>query len=539
MNPPLEAGPLESGSAVSSAEETENASIPFAVKLELVLEDPETIRDLIAYTEGESRNRFATEALRIGLLALKQARGQLDADLVRKEGERLILQLENQLREHATHLNDSFTHVLKEYFDPEDGRFHERVERLVKQDGELEQVLNRQIGVEDSELCKTLAAHFGNESPLMKILGLEQPDGLLASFRISLEEQLKTQRDHLLKQFSLDYKEGALSRFLGELEERQGEFSDDLHKKVDVIVKEFSLDQEDSALNRLVKNVERAQQTITKEFSLDEDTSALSRLKKELLELHETQRKTNQEFQEDVKGTLQAMVARKQESQRSTRHGLEFEDAVCEFLEYELRKTGDIVRRTGNETGCIKKCKVGDAVIELGSESAAPETKIVIEAKENAQYTFAKARSEIETARENRDSEVGIFVFSQKTVSDKIEQFARYGNDIFLIWDSETTQSDVVFQSGISLARALCVRKRAERESTTADFSEFDRCCQSIEKQVCALDEIEKWTSTIQKNSDRILNKLKKIRNTLEEELETLATNIDDLKMHLSQGVER
>jgi len=533
MNPSLEAE-----SSVSTSAEIEDASIPFAVTLELVLEDAETIRELIAYPEGASRDRFATEALRIGLLALKQARGQLDADLVRKEGDRLILQLENQLSEHATLLNDRFTHVLKDYFDPEDGRFHERVERLVKQDGELEQLLHRQIGDEDSELCKTLAAHFGKESQLMKILGLESSDGLLATFRDSLEEQLKTQRDHLLKQFSLDYKEGALARFLGELEERQGEFSDDLHKKVDIIVKEFSLDQEDSALNRLVKNVERAQRTITKEFSLDEETSALTRLKKELLELHESQRKTNQEFQEEVKGTLNAMVARKQESQRSTRHGLEFEDAVCEFLEFELRKTGDVVHRTGNETGCIKKCKVGDAVVVLSSESIAPEAKIVVEAKENAQYTLAKARSEIETARENRESEIGIFVFSQKTVSENIDQFARFGNDIFLVWDPENTQNDVVFQSGISLAKALCVRKRAERQSVSIDLSEFDRVCLAIEKQVGALDDIETWSTTIQNNSDKILKKLRKIRHTLDDELETLSEQIEDLKMHLSQSMD-
>jgi len=46
---------------------------------------------------------------------------------------------------------------LKEYFDPKSGRLAERLGRLVKRDGELEQVLRRHVGGDSSELAQTLA----------------------------------------------------------------------------------------------------------------------------------------------------------------------------------------------------------------------------------------------------------------------------------------------------------------------------------------------------------------------------------------------
>ena len=108
------------------------------------------------------------------------------------------------------------------------------------------------------------------------------------------------------------------------------------------------------------------------------------------------------------------MMARREEAERSTQHGLVFEDAVCQYLEFHAQQTGDIATRTGQTTGLIKNCKRGDCVVELGPDSAAPAAKIVVEAKEEASYTLPKARAEIEIARKNRDAQIGLFIFSKK-----------------------------------------------------------------------------------------------------------------------------
>ena len=101
---------------------------------------------------------------------MRQARGQVDGEQIRRQTDHMLLALQTQLNEHATLVHNRLTASLKDYFDPDSGRFQERVNRLIRKDGELEDLLRRQIGTEDSELAKTLSAHVGQESPLLKLL---------------------------------------------------------------------------------------------------------------------------------------------------------------------------------------------------------------------------------------------------------------------------------------------------------------------------------------------------------------------------------
>src|SRR4051794_26552653 len=79
--------------------------IPFRLALSLTVEDSDTISELCRHPEGEVREQFALDALRIGVLALRQARGEIDGEQIRREGERLLLALQNQLSEHAQLVN--------------------------------------------------------------------------------------------------------------------------------------------------------------------------------------------------------------------------------------------------------------------------------------------------------------------------------------------------------------------------------------------------------------------------------------------------
>jgi len=508
--------------------------LPFSLPLELVVRDAEIIAELASYPEGAERLDFASQALRIGVLALKQARGRIDADLVRQESERMLTELQRGLNEHAQLVQTRLTGSLKEYFDPQDGRFHERVERLVQRDGELEQILRRQVGSDDSELGKTLRAHFGAESPLMNLLNPDQSKGLLASLRQTLDEQLNTQREHMLSEFSLDNKEGALSRLVSELVDNHGEASGQLQEKIDELMRQFSLNDDDSALSQLVRNVDRAQKTITNEFSLDDEGSALARLKRELLTLMSEQQEGTRKFQEEVKVTLESMTARKREAAKSTRHGLEFEDAVFEFVQRESNRVGDVATPTGNTTGHIKSCKVGDCLIELGPDTAAAGESIVVEAKEKAAYQLSVARDELDTARKNRDAQIGLFVFSKKSAPEGCEPLARYGQDVFVVWDAEDAATDLYMQVGISLARALCVRRRYEQTESTVDFSDVDKSILEIEKRASTLEDVATWAKTIQSNSEKILTRINATRKSLEQQAELLRDKTDALKDSLS-----
>jgi hypothetical protein len=510
--------------------DAERAETPDTLTLHLTVADRDTIDELLAFGELEEREHFALNALRIGVLALRQARGRVDADLIQRETQRMLSTLQTQLSAHASAVNERLTGSLKEYFDPQSGRFHERVQQLVKQDGELEQMLRRQIGSEDSELCKTLVGHVGQQSPLMKLLDPRESEGLLSTMAQTLEERLTAQRNQVLREFSLDNKEGALARMITELTGSHGQLTEALGKKIDTVMGEFSLDKDDSALSRLVRNVERAQSTITREFSLDEEASALARMRRELLAILKSHNETNTAFQEEVKIALGKMVARREEAERSTRHGVAFEDAVCEFIEHYVRATGDIATRTGCTTGLIKARKFGDCVIELGPESAAPNARIVIEAKESADYSLPAARMEIENARKNRDAQVGLFIFSSKTAPAGIDEVSRVGNDVFVVWDSENPATDLHLKIGLTLARALCIRVEQIAQAHDEDFEAITRAILEIEKQSQNLAEVTKSAETIKSGADKILERVRKTRNSLERQVEILQSRIGDLK---------
>src|SRR5688572_20829840 len=145
----------------------------------------------------------------------------------------------------------------------------------------------------------------------------------------------------MLAEFSLDNKDGALSRMVGELTANNGRLTGDLASKIDDVIKEFSLDKDDSALSRLVRRVESTQRRITDEFSLDNESSALnrmsgllgtatdsinfnlsldregsalSRLRSEFIEIFSRHEQQNTSFQRDVTSALESMKVRREES---------------------------------------------------------------------------------------------------------------------------------------------------------------------------------------------------------------------------------
>jgi hypothetical protein len=424
-------------------------------------------------------------------------------------------------------LHEQLDSTLKNYFDPETGRFTERVDRLIKKDGDLEKVLKAQVGETDSELVRTLVAHVGDQSPLLTSLNPEATDGFLGALTTALETALQEQRDRVVREFSLDDKQSALSRLVAELSDRHGQIEASLEKRTDQVLSEFTLDDEDSALSRLVRRVERAQQQITKEFSLDEEGSALARMRKELMDRLDTQRQENETFQRAVLTQVSEISTRRAEVERSTQHGVDFEQEVFSVVQAYCQNAGDVVQHVGATTGLIKNRKFGDVLISLNAESSAPGAAIVLEAKQEKAYRLQEALKEIELARKNRGAEIGIFVYSARIAPEGIAPLTRYGNDLVIVWDAEDPRTDLVLTTSVACARALCTRQRRVSGSRAEACQAMDRAIRTIEKQVNAVDEIEKWTSTIQSNSGRILERTELVRDALRSSIATLDARVE------------
>jgi gas vesicle protein len=512
------------------AEEADACRVTAPIELDLIVLDPEVCAELEAFSDVRARNDFAVDALKIGVVALRQVRGRIDVDRLRSEGDHLLDTLKAALDDHQEVVAREFSTGLKEYFDPTSGRLAERIERLVKRDGELEQVLRRHVGSDSSELARTLITHLGDGSPFAGVLDPSAPDGLLGTLTRRLNEELSTQRERIIGEFSLDNANSALSRLVTELSERHGELGQALEGRIDEVVAEFSLDREDSALSRLVGRVEQAQRAISQEFSLDQEQSALARIRRELLSVIDTQRDASERFHREVLEKLATMTARRQEAARSTRHGDDFESQVFEVLQTRSQNAGDVATRVGNTTGIIKNCKVGDAVIALGPEHAAAGTRISVEAKEREGFDLADALALMEKARKNRQAEMGLFVFSARTAPEGLEPFARYGDDVVVVWDADDARTDVVMIAGLSVARALCTRAKAQRDEQAVDFSAIDTAIREIERQIVGLDEIATLTGTIQTNSAKVIKRTSLMRASLEQQVDVLDGRVRDLQ---------
>ncbi|MFM7539724.1 MAG: hypothetical protein ACKO9Z_08700 [Planctomycetota bacterium] len=540
-----------------SQQQDESISDSMAVRLDLTVTDREVVAELVKHDNSSEQSEFALSALKVGVLAIRQASGAVDAKSIHDECQRFVAEVGNTLTDHSKSMSGQVEKLLGKYFDPSNGEFQQRIDRLIRKDGELETILGKHLQGEKSSLASTLEEHVGTNSPLLQMLSPDQQKGILAAMKESMDLVLTKQGKSILGQFSLDDQDSALSRLVRDITQKNGSLRTDLAEDFENIRKEFSLDNDEGALSRLVGKVERAHKTILNEFSadnehsalsrmstllgttnknindslsLDLETSPLSRLRREILLVIEGMNKTNNEFQEQVRLSLEAMKVRKAESARSTTHGLDFQDAVGLFIRQESQRLGDMFEATKDTVGKVSRCKVGDHVVTLGEESAAPGARIVYESKQDKSYTQKDALAELQKARENREAQVGVFVFSRRSAPDGMEPLTRMGKDLIAIWDAEDTQSDLALKMAISLARMITVRERMMNDALTANITEMQGSIDAMIREMAVLDEIMKLAKAAETNTSKIATKAEKLKKKVNDAITDLQKNMKHLE---------
>lgn len=374
------------------------------MELHLCISDTDLCEELKKHEEGEDRDAFAIRAMRIGIIAIRHAQGQIYAEKIRGEGNRIMEKTES---------------TLTNYLDPDKGKFHQQIQQLIKKDGELEKAILRQIEGSDSPLNQTLAKWIGE----------------------------------ILKEFKPDDKDSALGRLGKKLQEKHNEFIEKLDQR----------------------------------------------------------------------------IGSKKAAQNTTKGGIDFEkEGVLKFIHKWSQKANHTVTHTGNKLG-LERTRKGDLVIKLEPEHAAAGCKIVVEAKADKTYTLDKALKELEEARKNRGAEVGLFVFDKNKATDDLDRFTRRGNDIVIVWNAEDYNNDVVFEAGLSLAVALCVKAKTPSKGI-ADREAMDNAISKIENEVKRLEEITQSANNIKKTSDNILKKAEEMRRDLEKQIRILKENIDGIR---------
>jgi len=262
----------------------------------------------------------------------------------------------------------------------------------------------------------------------------------------------------------------------------------------------------------------------------------LSRLKRELQSTIDGLTKSNADFQAKVLEALAKLQAQRETAAKSTLHGLTFETRLGDLLHTEASRLNDVCETVGATTGAIPHRKTGDFVIALGPDSAAPNARIVWEAKSNKSYDLAGALQELDQARKNRQAQVGVFVFAKDAAPDGTEPFARYGNDIIVVWDPEDSASDLYVKAAYSVARALVIRETHESAEAEAAVAAIERATLAIEKQLEHLGQIKTWADTVKNNGEKISERAGKLQETLKEQVESLNHQVKALKTARTQA---
>lgn len=525
------------------------------VHLHLLVTDPDIVSEIERRADGAERDDFAIRALKIGVIALRQAAGTIDVEAMRRVGDDIIGSVRDAFRGHADRMNHDLTKVVADYFDPKSGSLPARIEQLVKGDGDLDRLITRHIDGDRSTIHKTLDALVGPKSQLHKMLSPEQAGSVVASMKIAVDDLVKRQREEVLRQFSLDEKGSALSRLVAEVATENGKLRTELARDVDKVAKEFSLDNDKGALSKLIGRVEKAQRTIVEQLSLDHDgsalhrmstmlektgktieksltldveTSPLARLRRELVGISKGIEESQAKFQIEMRAGLAALEARKAEIDRSPRRGTTFEDAMGDFLADDARRAGDLYERVGKRPGPTGS-KKGDHLVVLGPETAAPNARIVVESKAQKGYTETGALAELSAARENREAQIGVFVFDKVCAPDGLDGLRRVGDDLLAVWDREDPATDLYLRAAMSVARALAFRERTVETNSEANLRAIDRAVSDIEKRVKRIDEIIKAGRIVEQKGSSIQDIASTLKEELTEQLEVLRTNLETL----------
>lgn len=499
------------------------------IKLTLEISDPDVLVELNKFESRTEATMYALGALRIGVLALRTVSGEVDATAIKDAGRQVLAEIKTELTVWANDTTRTIANELKNYFDPTSGQFHQRVRKLIALDGELETVMKSLIGNhEGSLLVSTINERLGSKSDLFKLLSPDSQTSVRTQIKELLEESLRAYKKAATDEFSLNIKDSSLSLFVAKVQEHMLAQTNQLDSSIKSAVGEFSLDKPDSALSRLVGKVENVLKAVNEQFSMDVPSSGLNRIMAAL----ETQDRKNTEFRAEVREQLARIQAKKEAGDRTTLHGIEFEAQLGSLLDALAQRYGDVFEAVGNTTGAIKMCKKGDHVTTLGADCAAAGAKITWEAKESGGYTLKSALDEIEEARKNRQAQIGIFVFSGKVAPEGIEKLSRHGNNLVVVWDAENLSDSVTIGGVYSVARALCTRQRAADKESTEAVSTIDRAIRSVEKQATFLEEVLSSAVAINSHSDKIADRVRKMKDELRREITKLDAAVQQLSAH-------
>jgi hypothetical protein len=272
----------------------------------------------------------------------------------------------------------------------------------------------------------------------------------------------------------------------------------------------FDESRRDSAIGRIGTMLERY---------FDGDASKLARLL-DPTRLNSPMHQFRQEMTAGFKSLEERLVAieaaaaaRGAERARSTAKGGDFEDLLEAMLADLARGAGDLLDRTGTETGAVMKSKKGDFVLTLDTRVArGSDVRVVIEAKDRP-MSLRAMREELREAKENRGAAIAVVVFSQAHAPSGVAPFNLVGDDVYCVIDPEAPDP-ATLDAAIRLARLLALASLVEHE-VEVDAAAIAAALTAIREQVEVVRTLKSQLTSIQTATKAVWSGLDTMRSNI------------------------
>jgi hypothetical protein len=371
--------------------------------LEAALADADVFRVLQEVPEDD-RGNFALRAIKVGVLALRDARTVAKADFVERQFDRMCDEFRREMRE-AFGSEGRVTRKIHEVFG-ENGVIDTKMRAFFGEDGQFQALLDEYIG-EDGKLSRSLDGRIGAQGDFGRTL-----DGFLGekgALRQALDGEFGPEAGRLYRILNPEDKTTPLGRLRETLEDR------------------FDPAREGSFIHGLRGDF----------------TSQIAQLRQDL--------------------GLQAAVAA--ERAKGSQKGIDFQDHVFQLVNRLAAPHGDRAEDTSELKGPLGD--VGDALVSLDPGSTGSvERRIVVESK-NTKITLSGKDSihrELDEAMQNRDAHFAIAAV-EHSFAERFAPLQYVAPDKVLVAVDADEADSLPLQVAYQLARALVVSRAVRQEA--------------------------------------------------------------------------
>jgi hypothetical protein len=200
------------------------------------------------------------------------------------------------------------------------------------------------------------------------------------------------------------------------------------------------------------------------------------------------------------------------ERARSAAKGGDFEDLLEAMLADLARGAGDLLDRTGTETGAVLKSKKGDFVLTVDPRAArGADVRVVIEAKDRP-MSMRAIRDELREARENRCAAGAVVVFTPAHAPTGIAPFSLVGDDVYCVIDPVDPSRDA--RAALRLARLLALTSLVEHE-VEVDPAAIGAALTAIREQLEVVRTLKSQLTSISNATKAVWTGLDSMRATI------------------------